>query len=128
MNNQFLAASAHATGLTLSVLAALIAGSLCAAAGTFLLKLGATGNFGLIAFINPRILSGLALYGLGSILWIYGMSRAPLSVVYPFNALTFVIVIASAYMFLGERVTLAGLCGSGLILTGIGCIAWGNMP
>jgi drug/metabolite transporter (DMT)-like permease len=127
MNTQAIPVAADGSGLTTAVFMALVIGSLCAAGGTFLLKLGATGNVGLLAFINLRIVSGLALYGLGSASWIYGMSRAPLSVVYPFNALTFVLVTVSACVFLGERPTTASLCGSALILSGIGCIAVGNL-
>lgn len=113
--------------MTIVVLMALILGSVCAAAGTFLLKLGASGNTGLVEFLNLRILSGLVLYGLGSASWIYCMARAPLNVVYPFTALTFVLVAILAYVFLGERLTTASLCGSALILLGIGCFAVGAM-
>ena len=113
--------------MSLTVLLALLLGSLCATAGAFLLKLGANGNTALLEFFNLRIVFGLALYVLGSAFWIYCMSRAPLSVVYPFNALTFVLVVMLAYVFLGERPTTAMLLGSALILSGIGCFAVGAM-
>lgn len=76
-------------------------------------------------FVNLHLAGGLGLYGLGSALWIYALARAPLSVVYPFNALTFVLVMAAGVLVLGERPTLAMLAGSGLILSGIGCFALG---
>lgn len=119
-------AAAPTNGISAAVLAALIFGSVCAATGTFLLKVGATGHVQLIEFLNMRLIGGLVLYGLGSACWIFGMSRAPLTVVYPFTAMTFVLVIAAGYLFLGERVTFAGVGGSALILSGIGFIIWGN--
>jgi undecaprenyl phosphate-alpha-L-ara4N flippase subunit ArnE len=116
-----------AATLTPVLFVALLLGSLCAAGGTFLIKTGATGNVTFAEFVNIRVLSGLALYGLGSAVWIFCMSRAPLSVVYPFTALTFVLVMLSAYTFLGERPGTAEMVGAGLILCGIASIAWGAM-
>lgn len=113
--------------MTLAVFFALLAGSLCAAGGTFLLKLGATGGSGLLDFVNFKVAAGLALYALGSGTWIYCMSRAPLSLVYPFNALTFVLVMISAFVILGERPSSANIGGSLLILSGIGWIALGAL-
>lgn len=110
-----------------AIIVALIAGSLCAAAGTFLLKLGATDSVAVQDFVNPHIMGGLSLYGLGSALWIYAMSRAPLSVVYPFTALTFVLVMLAGVLLLKEEATPAMLGGSVLILAGIGWIAVGAM-
>jgi undecaprenyl phosphate-alpha-L-ara4N flippase subunit ArnE len=119
--------NATAASLTPALLAALLLGSFCAAGGTFLIKTGATGNLAIAEFVNARVLSGLSLYALGSGSWIYCMSRAPLSVVYPFTALTFVLVTFSAYVFLGERLGTAELVGAALIVCGIGSIAWGAM-
>ena len=119
--------SSTASSLTPALLAALLIGSFCAAGGTFLIKTGATGNTALAEFVNIRVGSGLALYALGSGVWIYCMSRAPLSVVYPFTALTFVMVTLSAYVFLGERPSTADVVGAVLIVSGIGSIAWGAM-
>jgi drug/metabolite transporter (DMT)-like permease len=118
---------ARSNGMTLGLFLALLAGSLCAAGGTFLLKLGAMNGTGLMDFVNLKIFAGLALYGLGSATWIYCMSRAPLSMVYPFNALTFVLVMISAFVLLGEKPSLASVGGSLLILSGIGWIALGAM-
>ena len=119
--------SGSAAVLTPALLAALLLGSLCAAGGTFLIKAGATGNAALAEFVNVRVLAGLALYALGSGMWIYCMSRAPLSVVYSFTAFTFVLVTLSAYVFFGERPGTPELIGAALIVCGIGSIAWGAM-
>jgi undecaprenyl phosphate-alpha-L-ara4N flippase subunit ArnE len=110
----------------LNILLTLIGGSLCAATGTLMLKAGAVGRTELLQFLNIYILVGLGLYGLGSGLWIFGMSREPLSVVYPFTALSFVLVLAGAIVFQGERPSLMNVIGVIVVLVGIGLVVWGR--
>ena len=109
-----------------AVIILLVAGSICASAGTFVLKLGAVGRHELVEFANLKIVLGLALYAVGSAAWIYCLSRAPLNVVYAFTALTFVLVQVSAVAFLGERIPAIGLGGMALIVCGIGLVAAGT--
>jgi undecaprenyl phosphate-alpha-L-ara4N flippase subunit ArnE len=90
-----------------------------------LLKLGAAGNASIVDFVNVRLVGGLGFYILGSALWIFAMARAPLSLVYPFTALTFVLVILASVFLLGERLTSTMIIGSGLILSGIVCFTLG---
>jgi drug/metabolite transporter (DMT)-like permease len=98
---------------------ALFCGTLAAAGGQLLFALGARGRTEFTSFLNVWILMGLALYGLGTTFWIYGLSRAPLIQVYPFTALTFVVIYASSITMLGERPTLSGGCGVVLVLAGL---------
>ena len=103
--------------------AILVLGSLCAASGTILLKLGATGRVDVLSFINPMIVIGLGLYGLGAVFWIYGMSRQNLTSVYPFTILSFTIVYLVGIFGLGERPTRLGFVGVALILAGLYLVA-----
>lgn len=104
----------------------LMGGAICAASGTLMLKTGATGRTGLVDFINPWIFAGLALYGLGSGMWILAMAKEPLSVVYPFTALSFVLVLGGAVVLQGERPGLVNLIGVAVVLAGIGLVVWGR--
>lgn len=104
----------------------LIGGSLCAAGGTLMLKAGATGRTELFQFINPWVIAGLTFYALGSGLWILAMAKEPLSIVYPFTALSFVLVLAGAVVFQGERPGLVNLIGIALVIAGIGLVVWGR--
>ncbi len=101
------------------IVAILVLGSLCASMGTVLLKLGATGRTELLAFVNGQIILGLALYGLGAIFWIYGLSRQNLTSVYPFTVLSFVIVYAAGVFGLGEIPSRSAALGVVLILAGL---------
>lgn len=102
-----------------SVVVLLFAGTALAAVGQVLFKLGATGRVSAASFVNPAILAGLACYGLGTLAWIYSLSKAPLTNVYPFTALTFVIVYLAGVFFLGEPSSLRGWSGIALVLAGL---------
>ena len=105
--------------MRISLLATLLGGVLLASLGQVLFKLGATGRVELIDFVNPAIAAGLLCYGLGTALWIVALSNAPLTIVYPFTALTFVIVYAAGVIFLGEATSARSLGGMALILAGL---------
>jgi undecaprenyl phosphate-alpha-L-ara4N flippase subunit ArnE len=112
--------------LPLTILLTLIGGSLCAASGTLMLRAGAVGRTELLQFINLYVIVGLGLYALGSALWIFGMSREPLTVVYPFTALSFVLVLMGAVVFQGERPSPVNIVGTFVVLAGIGLVVWGR--
>lgn len=109
-----------------NVFLTLIGGSLCAASGTLLLKAGAVGRTELLQFVNLYVIAGLGLYGLGSAMWIFGMSKEPLTVVYPFTALSFILVLLGAVVFQGERPSLLNIVGVVVVLAGIGLVVWGR--
>lgn len=101
----------------------LVLGSVLAAAGQVLLKVGVSGATTLAGFTNLRVISGLACYVLGTVLWLVALSRMPLSRVYPFTILTFVIVYLAAITLLGERLTASLVTGLVLVLSGLVIIA-----
>lgn len=97
-----------------------------AAAGQLLFKVGASQSSHWKDFINPSIALGLVSYGLGTVLWIITLSRLPLKVVYPFVALTLVLVYVGAALLLGERVTPRGLLGTLVVMVGLALILADN--
>jgi undecaprenyl phosphate-alpha-L-ara4N flippase subunit ArnE len=99
--------------------ALLLLSSLSAAGGQLMLKEGAAGRTTAMEFVNPWLAGGLTLYVLGALLWIVGLSKAPLTLVYPYTALTFVIVYASGAALFGEVVPPRALAGIGLVLVGL---------
>jgi undecaprenyl phosphate-alpha-L-ara4N flippase subunit ArnE len=105
--------------MPIRIYAFLLTGTLFAALGQMLFKVGATGRESLATFINIWILSGLVCYGLGTLLWIYSLSKARLTIVYPFTALTFVLVYLGGVLILGEPSSLKALVGIGLVLFGL---------
>lgn len=104
---------------------ALLAGTLLAAAGQVAFKLGATGRESLVGFLNMWIVGGLVSYGLGTLMWIFALSKLNLTVVYPFTALTFVLVYAAGVLLLGESATAMQVAGVALVLVGLFLITAG---
>jgi drug/metabolite transporter (DMT)-like permease len=97
----------------------LVAACVLAAAGQLLFKWGAAGNTNLLAYANWYIASGLASYLVSTALWLYALAHEKLSVVFPFNALTFVLVYGISYFVLKEHLSSRELFGALLILVGL---------
>ena len=68
---------------------------------------------------NTWLLISLLVYGSATILWVWILRSVPLTVAYPFFALSFVIVPLLSSVFLGEHVDLNYWIGIGLIIFGI---------
>lgn len=105
--------------MSLRMILLLLAGTLFAAAGQVMFKIGATGREAISSFFNSWLLSGLVAYGLGTLLWIYALSKTRLTVVYPFTALTFVLVYLFGIFVLHEPTTGKALVGVTLVLGGL---------
>lgn len=97
----------------------LLAATALAAAGQLLFKVGASGRVDIVEFVNPWIAIGLLAYGISTLIWIYALSMAPLTVVYPFTALTFVLTYLLGVSILHEPLTKPGIAGIALILIGL---------
>ncbi len=93
--------------------------------GQMLFKLGSAGkDFSSPAAIlkvifTPYILLALSLYAGTTVLWMYILSRAPLSKVYPIQSLAFGLVLILSALFLRESVPLNRWIGVGIILIGV---------
>jgi drug/metabolite transporter (DMT)-like permease len=97
----------------------LVLSAFSAAGGQMLFRVGAQGRTALVQFINWPLAIGIGLYGLSTLLWIYALSRLPLKNVYPFTALTFVLVYGAAIVVLGERPSWRGFVGITVVLAGL---------
>ena len=105
--------------MKMSFLALALSGAVLAALGQVSFKYGADGRVALLDFVNTWILLGLALYGAGTVCWILALSAVPLTVLYPFTVLTFVLVNFLAVALLRERLSAQGIAGTGLVLLGL---------
>jgi len=68
--------------------------------------------------LNPFIFSGLAFYGVSTILWLMALSKTSLSFVYPFTSLVFVLVMLSARVIFLEPVPTLRYVGIAVICVG----------
>ncbi len=73
--------------------------------------------------LSPGVLGGLALYGLGTVLWLAVLSRTEVSQAYPFVGLGFVFTALIGYWFFGDALGPARLGGIALVMAGIALVA-----
>lgn len=110
-----------------TTISALLVSAALAALGQLFLKIGVGGLAGPIDWVNIKTLFGLLLYAAGLALWLYGLSRAPLSLVYPFAILAFVLVGALSVVALGERPSGLTLGGWAVICVGLALTQLGSL-
>jgi drug/metabolite transporter (DMT)-like permease len=97
----------------------LFAAAIAAAVGQLLFRIGARDRVDALAFVNPFVIGGLFFYGLGTVAWIYALSKERITSVYAFTGLTFALVYLGGVFFLGEHIDLRKSMGVALVLIGL---------
>ena len=75
---------------------------------------------------SPYILSGLTLYGFATVLWLFILTRVPLSVAYPVQSLAYIFAVFGAYFFFSEPLGWTKIIGVMLIMIGVSLIGFGG--
>lgn len=73
----------------------------------------------LTAVTTPWIPLGLCVFGLSAMVWLAALSRVPLSLAYPFNALGYLLILGTSVLFLHERVSPLTWAGTVLVVAGL---------
>lgn len=68
---------------------------------------------------SPWVLLGLLFYVAGTFFWLMVLSRVDLSLAYPMLSTSYILVIASSWLLLGESVSMLRIAGAATILTGV---------
>jgi drug/metabolite transporter (DMT)-like permease len=71
------------------------------------------------AVTSPWVLFGLAIFGISAVAWLATLSRVPLSIAYPFNALGYLGILMASALVLHERTSILTWAGSFLVVTGL---------
>ncbi len=91
--------------------------------GQIAFKAAAQASVAAGGMLAPRPLAmtvgALAIYAVASLLWMLLLQRAPISRVYPFMGLAFVVVPVAAHFVLGDTLGLRYLFGSVVIALGV---------
>ena len=77
------------------------------------------GSLALRAATSPWVLVGLVVFGVSAIAWLTALSRVPLSVAYPFNALGYIVILTASVVLLHERANVLTWVGSLLVVSGL---------
>ena len=115
--------------LTIESVALLLFAVATAAIGQVMLKHGmqiATGraahpgrSLAVSAVTSPWVLLGLAVFGISAVAWLATLSRVPLSVAYPFNALGYLGILTASILVLHERANVLTWTGTLLVVSGL---------
>ena len=113
--------------LPLATIAILLTYSVVLAGGQVLFKLAAlrftpaarwSDNLLALA-LNPYLVLAILLYAMLSAVWVWVLTFVPLSIAYPFVALTFVLTVAAGALLFGEAVTPRLVLGGLMIIAGL---------
>lgn len=104
--------------------------------GQFLWKFGMTGkedsftSVGAIIklMLSPYIVTGLTMYGFATVLWLFILTRVPLSVAYPIQSLAYVFAVFGAYFIFNEPLSLMKILGVLMIMIGVSFIGFSSAP
>jgi drug/metabolite transporter (DMT)-like permease len=75
---------------------------------------------------TPFIWIGFVGFGLGAVFWLGVLSRVPLSLAYPILALSYLVVVVEAWLFLHERVSRQRLLGVFIVVIGVVIVGLGE--
>ncbi|MFZ5823580.1 MAG: cation/cationic drug transporter [Bacillota bacterium] len=75
------------------------------------------------ALTNLQVVSGLAAYGLGAIIWLLALRQSALSQMYPLVSLSYVLVAAGSVLLLGESLPPGRIAGLAVIILGVILVA-----
>lgn len=71
------------------------------------------------AVTSPSVIGGLAVFAVSAVLWLAALSRVPLSVAYPFNALGYIGILTASALVLHEHVTVRTWMGCAFVVAGL---------
>lgn len=77
------------------------------------------GSLVVAAATTPWVLLGLVVFAVSAVAWLGALSRLPLSVAYPFNALGYIVILTASIVVLHERANLLTWVGSVLVVAGL---------
>lgn len=74
------------------------------------------------ALFTPYIFAGIVLYGLATVVWIFLISRLPISMLYPVQSLAYVLTAIIAIAFFHEHVSAVRWAGIAVIMVGVALV------
>jgi multidrug transporter EmrE-like cation transporter len=74
-------------------------------------------------FTTPIVLLGFFMYGLSSLVWLFILSKLPLSLAYPLVSMGYVLVVFFSWLLLREHVSVTRMVGVAVICLGVALLA-----
>jgi drug/metabolite transporter (DMT)-like permease len=115
--------------LSVGSLALVLFSVIAASSGQLILKHGmqlattkahrSGGSLVIAAATSPWVLGGLVVFAVSAVVWLAALSRVPLSLAYPFNALGYLVILTASILVLHERANLWTWGGTALVVSGL---------
>ena len=115
--------------LTIGSLALVLISVIAASTGQLMLKHGmqlatarakvSGGSLAVTAATTPWVLLGLVVFAISAVVWLAALSKIPLSLAYPFNALGYLVILTASVLVLHERANLWTWAGTSLVVSGL---------
>ena len=80
---------------------------------------GSHGSLVIAAATTPWVLLGLVVFAVSAVAWLGALSRLPLNVAYPFNALGYIVILTASVVVLHEHANVLTWAGSLLVVAGL---------
>jgi drug/metabolite transporter (DMT)-like permease len=71
------------------------------------------------AVTSPWVMSGLCVFGVAVVAWMITLSRLPLNIAYPFNALGYLVILSASVLILGEHANMWTWIGTSTVVLGL---------
>jgi drug/metabolite transporter (DMT)-like permease len=115
--------------LSVGSLALVLFSVIAASSGQLILKHGmqlatakahrSGGSLAIAAATSPWVLGGLVVFAISAVVWLAALSKVPLSLAYPFNALGYLVILTASIFVLHERANLWTWGGTALVVSGL---------
>ena len=76
-------------------------------------------SLALAAAGNAWVWAGLTLFGIAALAWMLTLSRVPLNIAYPFNAVGYLAILTASVFVLHEKANVWTVLGSGMVVGGL---------
>ena len=83
------------------------------------IQAGGITDIALTSATSPSVISGFGCLGLATVLWLFILTRVPLSSAYPFVALGILVTVVAGAIMFSEPISLAKAIGVILIIMGV---------
>lgn len=71
------------------------------------------------AATSPWILGGLVVFAVSALAWLLTLSRVPLNLAYPFNALGYIVILTASVLILNEKSNVWTWVGTACVAVGL---------
>lgn len=73
----------------------------------------------IVYLTNPIVLTGLIIYGVGTLMWVFAVSRKEISYLYPLTALNYALIALGGKLLFGEVISTARWFGIAVVMFGV---------